>query len=170
MTEQDFDEEFLRERLHETTSGEAALRQLRRRYDLLRQEYDRLLERLERLERRLGLPPPEQPATPRGLQQAVTDPVLRLPDEYAQAARTIDTVLRGLERLADELEAPQPPPARPQAPTEAEPLRVQLEVRGGDFGRILDFQERLAAMEGVARVSISAIDHERATLIVELGP
>ncbi|MCS7295415.1 MAG: hypothetical protein NZ761_08450 [Dehalococcoidia bacterium] len=170
MTEQDFDEEFLRERLQETASGEAALRQLRRRYDLLRQEYDRLLDRLERLEQRLGRAA-DTSAPPERLRDAVAHPLLRLREEYAQAAKTIDAILRGLERLADELEAPQPTPAPARRPQpEAEPVRVQLEVRGGEFGRILDFQERLAGIEGVRRVSISAIDHERATLIVELEP
>jgi len=35
---------------------------------------------------------------------------------------------------------------------------------------MLAFQERLAVMPGVRRASISAIDAERATLVVELDP
>ena len=43
-------------------------------------------------------------------------------------------------------------------------------MRGPGFGELLDFQERLSTLEGVARVSINAIDTERATLVVELEP
>ncbi|MCL4241867.1 MAG: hypothetical protein KJ048_10990, partial [Dehalococcoidia bacterium] len=42
------------ERLHEAASGDAAVRQLRRRYDLLREDYERLLDRLGELEDRLN--------------------------------------------------------------------------------------------------------------------
>jgi hypothetical protein len=45
-----------------------------------------------------------------------------------------------------------------------------VEVRGGGFGELLDFQERLSSLPGVARVSISTIDNERASLVVELEP
>ncbi|MEP6871150.1 MAG: hypothetical protein ABI939_04790, partial [Anaerolineaceae bacterium] len=50
--------------------------------------------------------------------------------------------------------------------------RVHVDVRGQGFGELLDFQERLSSLDGVARVSINAIDTERATLVVELerGP
>lgn len=172
MTDQEFGEEFLQERLQETASGEAALRQLRRRYDLLRQEYDRLLDRLERLERRVTSPGRTEQAAPAPLSATVRDPLVRLRDEYAEAAEVIETILRGLERITSELMPVTSSGAGRVLPTQArarETMRVQLEVRGGDFGRILDFQERLAAMEGVVRVSISAIDQERATLMVDLG-
>lgn len=168
MTDEEFDEEFLRERLRETASGEAALRQLRRRYDLLRQEYDRVLDRLAALERKVARAVREdQP--PQRLADALFEPLRRLRAEYEEAAPLLDAILRGLERLASEVASRPTPAQRPAvgAP-EREPVRLQLEVRGGDFGQILDFQERIAAMEGVARVSISAIDHERATLVVEL--
>ena len=39
-----------------------------------------------------------------------------------------------------------------------------------EWPTILDFQERLAQLDGVARVSINAIDNDRATLVVELEP
>jgi len=42
------------ERLKEAASGDAAVRQLRRRYDLLKQDYERLLDRLGDLEDRLN--------------------------------------------------------------------------------------------------------------------
>lgn len=167
MTDEEFDEEFLRERLREAASGEAALRQLRRRYDLLRQEYDRLLDRLAALERKVSRAVREdQP--PQRLADALLEPLRRLRAEYEEAAPLLDALVRGLERLASEVASPPTPARRPAVAAEREPVRVQLEVRGGDFGQILDFQERVAAMEGVARVSISAIDHERATLVVEL--
>ena len=59
------------ERLHEAASGDAAVRQLRRRYDLLREDYERLLDRLGELEDRLNEaadraapPPPALPPPP----------------------------------------------------------------------------------------------------------
>ncbi len=45
---------------------------------------------------------------------------------------------------------------------------MQVDVNGSGFGELLDFQERLSEMNGVSRVSISAIDSDRATLVVEL--
>jgi hypothetical protein len=59
-----------------------------------------------------------------------------------------------------------PPPAREEAP--ARPRSVQIDVKGEGFGNLLDFQEKLATLEGVSRVSINAIDNDRATLVVEL--
>ena len=47
-------EDFLLERLNEAASGDAAVRQLRRRYDLLRHDYEQLLDRLGELEDRLN--------------------------------------------------------------------------------------------------------------------
>jgi hypothetical protein len=46
--------------------------------------------------------------------------------------------------------------------------KMQVDVKGSGFGALLDFQERLSSLSGVSRVSISAIDNERATLVVEL--
>ena len=71
---------------------------------------------------------------------------------------------KGQHAVAPETE-PAPSPQRvPQRPRE-----MRIDVKGKDFGELLDFQERLSALEGVARVSINAIDNERATLVVELG-
>jgi hypothetical protein len=46
---------------------------------------------------------------------------------------------------------------------------VQVDVKGEGFGNLLDFQEKLSNVPGVQRVSINAIDNDRATLVVELG-
>ena len=76
------------ERLHEAASGDAAVRQLRRRYDLLREDYERLLDRLGELEDRLNeaadraaQPPP--PPTPIADTQAPPKaaPIIPHPDE-----------------------------------------------------------------------------------------
>ncbi len=228
------------ERLHEAASGDAAVRQLRRRYDLLREDYERLLDRLGELEDRLNEaadraappapppppppPPPRPPAPPRRppapppaqqtppppprpanphppppappdraaqppapttpfastLADAIAAPLIRLRDDYLAAVASIQSVVTGLEGLASgfkgqhtsagrsagEAAAATTPPER--TANHARPAKIHLDVKGSGFGELLDFQERLSQLGGVARVSINAIDNERATLVVEL--
>lgn len=179
-------EDFLLERLNEAASGDAAVRALRRRYDMLRNDYEGLLDRLGELEERLADSPPpmtgfEQPSAgvSTSIAEAITAPLLRLRDEYLAAAGSIQTVVGGLEGLAagfkgQHKSAPVPPPpvaanAMDPAPdVEPRTRKTQIEVKGSGFGELLDFQERLSQVPGVSRVSISAIDNERATLVVEL--
>jgi hypothetical protein len=180
MTTEGQDDELLLGRLQQAASGDAAVRQLRRRYDLLRRDYEQLLDRLGDVEERLSTgvtrpsaPPSRPPApAPVTVQDALSGPLLRLRDEYLEAAGGIQNIISGLGGLADAfkgqpaLEQPGPGAPRPAA----EPSRVEVEVRGGGFGELLDFQERLSSLPGVARVSISTIDNERASLVVELEP
>lgn len=188
-------EDFLLERLNEAASGDAAVRQLRRRYDMLRNDYENLLDRLGELEDRLTAAAQQQPAEPsptapvsQSIAEAIAAPLLRLRDEYLAAAGSIQTVVGGLEGLAAGFKgqhaapvqpgaasrpAPEPESAseKPQEATRSEPPRLQktqIDVKGSGFGELLDFQERLSQLPGVSRVSISAIDNERATLVVEL--
>lgn len=194
----------LLERLREGASGDAALRQLRRRYDILRNDYESLVDRLMDLEDRIAaddarreseqleLPsiptPGQEPVT---VAESVLTPVLRLRDEYLHAATGIQSIISGLDQLAaaafrstipaqsaSDASATQPQadpqavPASPPAAASSQPARtgepIQVDVTGEGFGELLDFQERLSRLPGVARVSISAIDNERATLVVEL--
>lgn len=180
-------EDFLLERLNEAASGDAAVRALRRRYDMLRSDYEHLLDRLGELEDRLNAAPTPSPETPAGpvsmsIAEAIAAPLLRLRDEYLAAVGNIQTVVGGLEGLASGFKgqhtsprpsaaphASPPEPGQPPAPAEpARPQKTQIEVTGSGFGELLDFQERLSQVPGVSRVSISAIDNERATLVVEL--
>ncbi len=172
-------EDVILERLQEAASGDATVRQLRRRYDLLRQDYERLLDRLAELEDRLAEATRAQagsaPSSVAGaLSEAIAAPLLQLRQEYLAAAASIAQVVAGLEGLAGGLKGQKSarPPAEPAPGGETSPEprghRVQVDVRGKGFGELLDFQERLANLQGVARVSINAIDNERATLIVEL--
>lgn len=175
------------ERLQEAASGDAAVRQLRRRYDLLRQDYERLIDRLGELEDRLNeaaerATQPPAPATPfaTGLADAIAAPLIRLRDDYLAAVASIQSVVTGLEGLASGFKgqhtaAGRVPeePAAPATPVEraanhSRPTKIHLDVKGSGFGELLDFQERLSELGGVARVSINAIDNERATLVVEL--
>jgi hypothetical protein len=48
------------------------------------------------------------------------------------------------------------------------PSRIEIQAHGQGFGELLDFQERLSKIDGVARVSISAIDNQQSMLVVEL--
>jgi hypothetical protein len=182
-------EDFLLERLNEAATGDAAVRQLRRRYDLLRTDYERLLDRLGELEDRLN-DAAQRPApgpVAESIAHAIAEPLLRLRDDYLNAVTGIQSVVTGLEGLASgfkgqhrapaatpapETPTPDPAPTGPAEPTPAQPSanapKVQIDVKGSGFGELLDFQERLSQIPGVSRVSISAIDNERATLVVEL--
>ncbi len=171
-------EDVILERLREAASGDATVRQLRRRYDLLRQDYERLLDRLGDLEERLAeatrVGAARQPAVAGALADALAAPLLQLRQEYLAAAAGIAQVVAGLEGLAGGLKGQHGPRKAAEEAGRAESeagqrqQRVQVEVRGSGFGELLDFQERLMHLPGVARVSINAIDNERATLVVEL--
>ncbi len=185
-------DDLVRERLREAASGDTAVRQLRRRYDALRRDYEHLLDRLSELEERLESPDDRSTAGsglgPLALiEQALANPLLELRDAYLAAATRIQTLASGLDRLAlgalkgQRAAAPSPsreaPPEREPDTTEPagrrdRPTKVNLDVRGSGFGDLLDFQERLSEVPGVSRVSINAIDADRATLVVELdqGP
>ncbi len=174
------------------------MRQLRRRYDILRQDYESLIDRLVELEERMAAdairresaaveaattaPLETIPVEPMTVAESLIGPLLRLRDEYLVASTGIQGIISGLDALASSAfsrrgpaptEDPAAPPspnasARPPATPSNEPVPFQVDVRGQGFGELLDFQERLAHIPGVARVSISAIDNERATLVVEL--
>ena len=173
-------DENILERLQESASGDAAVRQLRRRYDLLRQDYEGLLDRLGELEDRLNeaatTPAPSVPQLP-GLAEAIAAPLLKLRDDYLAALAGIQSVVTGLEGLASGfkgqhaasgVQVPSTTATETPEVPEAEVQKVRVDVKGSGFGDLLDFQERLSSLGGVTRVSISAIDNERATLVVEL--
>lgn len=177
-------EDALFERLKEAVAGDSSVRQLRRRYDALRQDYEQLIGRLAELEQRLDVEeraaprsrPPTLPATePVELDEAMAAPLLRLRDQYLATVTNLQSIVAGLESLAagafkgQHAVAPETEPAPPPQRVPQRPREMRIEVKGKDFGELLDFQERLSALDGVARVSINAIDNERATLVVELG-
>ena len=125
---------------------------------------------------------PPAPTTPFAstLADAIAAPLIRLRDDYLAAVASIQSVVTGLEGLASgfkgqhtsagrsagEAAAATTPPER--TANHARPAKIHLDVKGSGFGELLDFQERLSQLGGVARVSINAIDNERATLVVEL--
>ena len=173
------DEDQILRRLQETASGDAAVRQLRRRYDSLRTDYEALLDRLGELEGRLSEAASEPDsgsemvaAAPQGstLMQGIVAPLMNLRDEYVEALTGIQSIVTGLESMAagsfkGQRQEPSTTPAGPVSPR---PRNVQVEAKAEGFGDLLDFQERLSAIEGVARVTIHAIDSGRATFVVEL--
>ena len=189
MTHEGPDDDTLFERLHEATGADPALRQVRRRYDSLRADYERLIDRLEELEARLEASrraePSRAPAgaspAPGSLTESLTAPLYRLRDEYAAALSGIQEIIEGLGDLAHGAFKGQRDSSGRTAPaTRVEPpapsirdaglKRVEVEVRGEGHAAMLSFQERLRAIPGVRRASISAIDDEHATLVVELQP
>ncbi len=186
------DDERLLERLREAVSGDQATKQLKRRYEALRGDYELLLDRLADLEQRMEspepaeeLPPPtrqtpQQPAPAPVIAGRLTEslmaPLMQLREEYLAAATSLNAIVGGLDSLAAGAMKGQrqttaaeerPPPVREEPTTR--PRSVQVDVKGQGFGNLLDFQERLSALDGVTRVSINAIDNGRATLLVELA-
>lgn len=170
-------EDFLLDRLNEAASGDSAVRQLRRRYDILRHDYESLLDRLGELEDRLNdSAPAPQPAAAlspvaESIAEAISAPLLRLREEYLAAVAGIQGVVSGLEGLASGFKGQHSAAGVAASPTEEGMHRVEkvhVDVQGSGFGELLDFQERLSQVSGVSRVTISAIDNERATLVVEL--
>jgi hypothetical protein len=171
---------------------DSALRQLRRRYEALRRDYESLLDRVGDLEEHQVLSarakpqrggPSEPPTAGAGrVAEGLVSPLLGLRDEYLSAASGIQTIVESLDRLAAQAfrgtgtAAPQATPAvravEPVSPgpREESPRRIHLDVSGQGFGELLDFQERVSGIAGVARVSISAIESDRASLVVELEP
>jgi len=188
MARRDDDEpqDRLLERLQEAATGDASVRRLRRSYDLLRRDYEELLDRLADLEERLETTTPTPAATPTApaprtiepapgaLMEQLTAPLVRLRDEYAAALSRIQAIVGGLDNLAAGAMKGQRGPSAVEHPAVGDepvgrPRRIQVDVKGPGFGSLLDFQERLSALDGVARVTISAVDQERATFVVELG-
>ena len=185
MTEDEHDEELLLRRFRANAPGDSALRQLRRRYDLLREDYERLLDRLVELEERLAAPEPRisrpagsaatvaDGASVNAVTQQILAPLLDLRDSYVEMLTRLQEVVEGLDSVAAGMMKGQhaAPPAGPvPASPVPRPRTVDVETRGRGFGEMLDFQERLSALPGVSRVSIQAAGNDRATFIVELSP
>ena len=179
-------DDLVRERLQEAAGADPAVRQLRRRYDALRRDYEELLDRLGELEERISEGDDQRSRGPDPLSavnEALAAPLLELRDSYVATSGRLQAIISGLERVASgamkgqrragdepraERREPPPPASDEPAPATRTLGRVNLDVRGRGFGDLLDFQERLSSVPGVTRVSINAIEPDRATLIVEL--
>ena len=174
MAPDSHDDDALLGRLHDSASADPSAKQFRRRYDDLRDDYEQLLDRVAFVESRLSQAPSEPAGGGETLTEAMTAPIRNLRDEYRVALDDLQEIVKGLDRLANGVlkgqRAPAgetTPPVTVEADEETGVRTVRLEVKGGNM---LAFQERLAVMPGVRRASISAIDAERATLVVELDP
>jgi hypothetical protein len=167
------DDDALLGRLQDSASADPSGKQFRRRYDDLREDYETLLDRVSLVEGQLGQSPANPRSVSSSLSEAISAPIRNLRDDYRVALDDLQEIVRGLDRLATGVlkaqhspgQQPAPPPVSVEADDEAGTRTVRLEVKGGDT---LAFQEQLAAMDGVRTASISAIDSERATLVVEL--
>jgi hypothetical protein len=152
------------------SASEAALRQLRRRYDELRADYEALLTRLSDLEERSAAEeaaPPEPGQRQQRVLETLLAPLEALQREYVDALENLQRLVSGIDDLLPRGMKGQRP-ASPPPPTGG-PRLVQIDARGRGAADLLDFRERLAAMEGVVSVSIHAIDAERVVLVVELA-
>lgn len=174
MAPDSHDDDALLGRLQDSASADPSAKQFRRRYDDLREDYEQLLDRVTFVESKLSQAPSEPANTAETLSEAITAPIRNLRDEYRLALDDLQEIVHGLDRLANGVLKGQrspagetPPPVTVEADPDTGVRTVRLEVKGGDM---LAFQERLAVMPGVRKASISAIDAERATLVVELDP
>src|SRR5665213_3175764 len=123
-------DELVLGRLREGAGGDAAVRQLRRRYDALRHDYEQLLDRLADIEDHLAPPPPAATPgaaasgvePPPNIVEALAAPLTRLRSEYLAAATRIQAIVGGLERIAAGTVKGQHSPSRqaPPTPLEAE--------------------------------------------------
>lgn len=108
-----------------------------------------------------------------GVLAGLRAPLHRVLDEYIDARAELDSIIDTLRAaLGDSLaqdERDIPESHAPGTPAERDNRAMRIEVRGGDIARIIDFQERLALVADVSRVSVVGLDNGRATLIVELG-
>jgi hypothetical protein len=147
------------------TAAESALRQLRRRYDDLRLDYESLLARLAEAEERAASPGATSEAVRFGVLEQMLAPLAALRDEYVEALGGLDRVVSGIEEIL-----PRGMKGQRPAPAGAAPDgRIEVDVRGSSAAGLLAFRDRIAALEGIAGVSIHAIDPERAVLVVELA-
>jgi hypothetical protein len=152
------------------SAAEAALRQLRRRYDELRTDYEALLTRLSDLEERSAAEEAAQPVPeirPTTIVEALFAPLEALQRQYVDALEDLQRLVSGIDDLLPRGMKGQRPASPP--PATSGPRLVQIDARGRGAADLLDFRERLAAMEGVVSVSIHAIDAERVVLVVELA-
>lgn len=161
-------------------SSDAVNRQLRRRYELLRDDYDELLDRLTEVEGRLRRTEQTSPETPaaRGLSAAISDaisaPLFALRDEYTRAAEELTALADAIEQLGWRSLKGQRGSTAPERESTSDVERdqarttVEVQVDSGDLGALLDFQEQVAQLSCVARVSLSQVRDDRATLTVEL--
>ncbi len=148
------------------SAAEDALRQLRRRYDALRTDYESLLLRLTELEERSASEAEVQPAAPTiGIYEHLLAPLGALRDEYLETLTSLERIVNGIEDLLPRGMKGQ----RRSTANVDDAGRIQLDVRGRGPRQLLEFRERIAALEGVDSVSIHAIDSERAVLVVELA-
>ena len=92
-------------------AGDPELRQLRRRYEALRDDYEDLVERLADVEAQLRRPPQEETRSPdpsapaegslrEQVRHVVSMPWFQLRDEYAQTADDLQTIIRDMDELA----------------------------------------------------------------------
>lgn len=171
MTSESQGDPRLLERLEESVSGSAALRQLSRRYSLLHADYERLLGRLDELEGQIS-PEAPAPSTPDPrLTAGIAAPLLQMGGHYADAAAEMLRVVEALQALATGQPPAKPSGAgadSPEAPAQVRWRGVEVEVATPTFDELVSFQERLMATAGVQRVSIRTIEDNVATLLVEL--
>lgn len=102
----------------------------------------------------------------------MSDPLL---DAAAEPLRDLAKRYRTLERFAARMaetleQACALPAAVPAATGSDRPPVAKVETPTSAAGALLDFQEQLAGLEGVQRVTVAGSTADRTTFIVELVP
>lgn len=105
-----------------------------------------------------------------GLAGALAAPLQAAAAEYAEAAATLAQMAGELAAIARGEPADQPKPTEPVVAGEPLPPTIQLEVHATDVGAVLDFEEQLATLPRVTRISMRGFSSGMATFAVDIGP
>lgn len=97
---------------------------------------------------------------------AATAPARELAERYRALERFAGEMAAALEDAAAE-SGPLPPGPEPVA---ARPPLARVETPSGEVNALLDFQEQLASLEGVVKVTVAGASRDRTTFLVELEP
>ncbi len=101
-------------------------------------------------------------------------PLVALRARYLATQQLITRLLDSLAPFVESRTGPAPvPPSRSPSPEAARtgrgPVRAALDVESDEIGVLLDFQERLATLEGVESIAVAGTTSGGTRLIVELA-
>ncbi|MBI2765301.1 MAG: hypothetical protein HYX53_05225 [Chloroflexi bacterium] len=105
------------------------------------------------------------------LQGALVQPLMHARETYRDVQRRVLQLAAGLEALVGARpDAAATPPLRPARTVESGEAPQTSQAGEESVDDLLDFQARVAAIEGVERVSMVGHRFGQVTMLVELGP
>ena len=157
------DRESLLGRLQEATSAEAALRQLRRRYEQLQLEYDSLASRLSGLESAAGV---SALGSGSSLADVLREPLRRMLDEYTAARAQADAILAGAEQALEQERQRGYAQGLAEARMEQAEKMIETVTRTVDYFAAVEGDMVALVMGAVRKIIDGYGDHERVLLVV----